>query len=184
MELNAALNWFVTGYRLILETGFEPSQRVMQAVAEYRQEADVIGLFLFECTAESEKGSISTPDLYLRYTAWTKDNGYKPMNSRNFVGELRRRCDVRKRSHSNVVVGRVVHGSGQCYFFCAGKKKTGGEDKSFSLPAISCLFGNSCPVTSCTWYARLQPLMRRLAIAWVIPAGTVAMRTLCCAPAA
>ena len=105
---SAVLNWLVMGYRMILETGFDPPLRVMQAVAEYRQEADVIGLFLFECTAESEKGSISTPDLYLRYTAWAKENGYRPMNSRNFVGELRRRCDVRKRSHSNVVVGRVM----------------------------------------------------------------------------
>jgi len=98
----------VRGCRLILETGFDPPQKVMQAVAEYRQEADVIGLFLLECTAESEKGNISTPDLYLRYTSWAKENGYKPLNSRNFVGELRRRCDVRKRSHSNVVVGRVM----------------------------------------------------------------------------
>jgi len=27
---------------------------------------------------------------------WCKDNGYRPMNAKNFVSELRRRCDVRR----------------------------------------------------------------------------------------
>jgi len=39
---------------------------------------------------------------------WAKMNGYKALNNKNFVGELRRRCDVRKDSHSNVVVGLAL----------------------------------------------------------------------------
>ena len=105
---SAILNWLVMGWRLILEVGFDPSQKVIQAVTEYRQEADVIGLFLAEYTVIQEKSRLSTPVLYGHYAAWAKDNGYKPLNNKNFVGELRRRCDVRKDSHSNVVVGLAM----------------------------------------------------------------------------
>ena len=105
---SAILNWLVWGYRLTLETGFEPPQKVTQAVAEYRHEADIIGVFLAEHTVAEEKSRLETPVLYSYYSAWAKDNGYKPLNSKNFVGELRKRCDVRKDSHSNVVVGLAL----------------------------------------------------------------------------
>jgi putative DNA primase/helicase len=102
---SAILNWLVWGYRLILEVGFDPPQRVVEAVAAYRQEADVIGVFLAEYTVAEEKSRLSTSLLYSHYAAWAKDNGYKALNNKNFVGELRKRCDIRKDSHSNVVVG-------------------------------------------------------------------------------
>ncbi|GHV32896.1 hypothetical protein FACS18949_05370 [Clostridia bacterium] len=47
---SAILNWLVDGYRLILEVGFDAPPTVVQAVAEYREEADVIGIFLSEHT--------------------------------------------------------------------------------------------------------------------------------------
>jgi len=105
---SAILNWLCMGYRLILETGFAAPECVMQAVSEYRQEADVIGLFLSECTVEQDRCRTATPELYARYSRWAGEYGYKPLNNRNFVGELRRRCDVRKDSHSNVVVGLAI----------------------------------------------------------------------------
>jgi putative DNA primase/helicase len=80
----------------------------VDAIAAYRQEADIIGCFLAEYTVEREKSRLSTSELYIHYAGWAKDNGYKPLNNRNFVGELRRRCDVRKDSHSNVVVGLAM----------------------------------------------------------------------------
>jgi putative DNA primase/helicase len=93
---SAILNWLCMSYRLLLETGFDAPERVLAAVADYRQETDIIGLFLAECTAEQEKSRTSTPELYSRYSRWASEYGYKPLNNRNFVGELRRRCDVRK----------------------------------------------------------------------------------------
>jgi len=105
---SAILNWLITGYWLIQEVGFDPTQRVIQAVAEYREEADVIGLFLTETTVVCEKNRLSTSELYTHYALWTKEYGYKPLNNRNFVIELRRRCDVRKDSNCNVVVGLAL----------------------------------------------------------------------------
>jgi putative DNA primase/helicase len=43
---SAILNWLARSCRLSLETGFEPPQRVNDAITAYRQEADIIGAFL------------------------------------------------------------------------------------------------------------------------------------------
>ena len=105
---SAILNWLLDGYRLMLDTGFDPPQRVIDAVAAYRLEADVIGTFLAETTEPKEKSRLPTPELYKRYVKWAAAHGYAPVNSNSFVGELRRRCDVRKGNQSNVVVGLAL----------------------------------------------------------------------------
>jgi putative DNA primase/helicase len=92
----AALNRLAQGRWLIQETGFDAPLSVIEAVAEYRQEADVIGAFLTEFTTESESGRLSTSALYSRYTAWAKDNGCRPLSNRSFVVDLRRRYEVRR----------------------------------------------------------------------------------------
>ncbi|MDR2400474.1 MAG: hypothetical protein LBD73_02340, partial [Deferribacteraceae bacterium] len=46
----AILNWLIMGYRLIPEVGFDAPPIVTQAIAEYRQDADIIGVFLSERT--------------------------------------------------------------------------------------------------------------------------------------
>jgi putative DNA primase/helicase len=103
---SAILNWLVDGYRLILETGFDAPPSVVQAVAEYREEADVIGIFLSEHTVGKENGRLSTAFLYAHYVAWTKENGYKPMNNKNFVTEIQRRFEIRRDGK----VGKVIIG--------------------------------------------------------------------------
>ena len=103
---SAILNWLVTGYRLLLEVGFDAPERVTAAIAEYRQEADVIGAFLSDCTIERDGARVPTPEMYSRYTHWAGENGYKPLNNRNFVGELRKRFTVKHDGR----YGNVIHG--------------------------------------------------------------------------
>jgi putative DNA primase/helicase len=103
---SAILNWLIDGYRLILETGFDAPPSVVQAIAEYREEADVIGVFLSEHTVGKENGRLSTALLYANYVAWTKENGYKPMNNKNFVTEIQRRFEIRRDGK----VGKVIIG--------------------------------------------------------------------------
>jgi putative DNA primase/helicase len=102
---SAILNWMIIGWRLIPEVGFDSPGRVDEAVAAYRAEADIIGVFLSEYTIGEEKGRLSTSLLYSHYTAWAKDNGYHPMNSKNFVGELRKRHEVRRDASGRVIIG-------------------------------------------------------------------------------
>jgi phage/plasmid-associated DNA primase len=75
-------------------------------VAAYRAEADIIGVFLSEYTIGEENGRLPTALLYSHYTAWAKDNGYHAMNSRNFVGEHRKRHEIRR----DGATGRVIIG--------------------------------------------------------------------------
>jgi phage/plasmid-associated DNA primase len=51
-NMSGILNWMVDGYRLLLEVGLDVPARVADAIAAYRQEADIIGTFLDEYTVE------------------------------------------------------------------------------------------------------------------------------------
>jgi hypothetical protein len=44
--------------------------------------------------------------MYSRYTHWTGENGYKPLNNRNFVADLRKRFTVKHDGR----YGNVIHG--------------------------------------------------------------------------
>jgi putative DNA primase/helicase len=105
-NMSGILNWLVDGYRLLLEVGLDVPARVADAIAAYRQEADIIGTFLDEYTIEESGAKIQTSELYSNYVNWAKQNGYKPLSSRSFVGELRRRVEVRRDcALGNIAVG-------------------------------------------------------------------------------
>lgn len=106
---SAILNWLIEGYRLLLEVGLSVPPRVEAAIAAYRAEADIIGMFLAEHTATQDGGRLSTSELYSHYSAWAKDNGYRPLSNRPFVADLRRRFEVRHDCRKgNVVIGLAL----------------------------------------------------------------------------
>jgi len=103
------LNWLIEGYRLLTAEGLTVPKRADAAVASYRQDTDIIGAFLVDCTASQSGNRLPTSELYAAYAKWTKDNGYRQMNSNNFVAGLRRRLDVRRNGGiGNVVVDLVI----------------------------------------------------------------------------
>jgi putative DNA primase/helicase len=105
-SMSGILGWMIEGYRLLRDEGLVIPARVQAAISAYRQEADIFGAFLGEYTIGREGARTSTSELYLHYSGWAKDNGYHQMNSKNFVGELRRRYDVRRDgTKGNVVIG-------------------------------------------------------------------------------
>ena len=105
-SMSGIMNWMVGGYRLMLETGLDAPQRVADAIAAYRQDTDIIGTFLAEHTIGHDGGKIATSELYRGYAEWAKQNGYKPLSNRTFVGELRRRVEVaHDRALGNVALG-------------------------------------------------------------------------------
>jgi putative DNA primase/helicase len=108
-SMSGILNFMIDGYRLLLEVGLEIPPRVADAIAAYRTETDVFGSFIAENTVPEDGARIGTSELYVRYSAWAKDNGYRPLNSKNFVGELRRRFTVRRiGSSGNEVLGLSI----------------------------------------------------------------------------
>ena len=105
-NMSGILNWLIEGYRLMKSEGLAVPKRIQAAVEEYRKDTDVFGTFLEEVTFEKSGHRLATSELYIYYDMWAKENGYRPLNNRGFVGELRHRCDVRRDGAvGNVVVG-------------------------------------------------------------------------------
>ena len=105
-NLSGIFNWLIEGYRLLKLEGLTVPERVLQVTKEYRQETDIVGTFLNDTLMEEEGNSLLTNGLYRKYVDWIKDNGYRPLNSKNFVGELRRRYDIRRDGiRGNEIVG-------------------------------------------------------------------------------
>jgi putative DNA primase/helicase len=108
-SMSGILNYMIDGYRLMLEVGLDAPERVADAIAEYRQETDIFGQFLNDLTVGRDESRLPTSELYAHYIQWAKNNGYRQINSKNFVAELRRRCDVRRvGKDGNVVVGLAL----------------------------------------------------------------------------
>jgi putative DNA primase/helicase len=108
-SMSGIFNWLVEGYKLLQSDGLAVPERVTAAIASYRQETDIFGQLIMDCTACHDGSRLPTSEIYTAYTLWAKDNGYKQMNNKNFVGELRRRFDVRRDGGAgNVVVGLVM----------------------------------------------------------------------------
>lgn len=105
-NLSGIFNWLIEGYRLLKLEGLTVPERVLQATKEYRQETDIVGTFLNDTLMVAEGNRIPTSELYRKYVDWIKDNGYRPLNSKNFVGELRHRYDIRRDGmRGNEIVG-------------------------------------------------------------------------------
>jgi putative DNA primase/helicase len=103
------LNWLITGYRLILEVGFDAPPRVLEAVAAYRREADVIGIFLAEYTENADNGRVAANELYPLYAEWAKVNGYKPFSNRTFTMDIHRRYEIRRTGTcGSVIIGLAL----------------------------------------------------------------------------
>lgn len=108
-NMSGILNWLIEGYRLLQAEGLTLPPQVIIAISAYRSEADIFGTFIEENTITQEGARLATSELYALYMTWAKDNGYRPLNSKNFVGELRRRFDVRRTGAvGNMVVGLKI----------------------------------------------------------------------------
>lgn len=78
-ELPGVLNWIVAGAVEWFRMGLNPPEKVLAATAAYREESDLLGLFLGE---ECELGSdltVSKSALYERYVEWCKAGGLHPI---------------------------------------------------------------------------------------------------------
>jgi putative DNA primase/helicase len=63
--MSGIFNWLIEGYRLLQADGLTIPKKINDAIDAYRQEADIIGSFLCECTALQE-GSRTTAQPNIR----------------------------------------------------------------------------------------------------------------------
>jgi putative DNA primase/helicase len=104
---SAILNWLIDGYRLMLETGLDVTERMQSALDEYRSECDSVGNFLSERIVPADGQKLQTSALYAAYTAQTKMSGNRPLSVQQFVGEVKKRYDIGR----DRTLGTVIYNS-------------------------------------------------------------------------
>lgn len=96
--LSGILNWALEGVRLWREEGLKPPQAVLDATQAYREEMDVLAVWISECCVVQKMAEASAADLYRSYTQWREQNGEHPETQTSFGLRLTERGFVRKKS--------------------------------------------------------------------------------------
>lgn len=96
-ELRGILNWAVEGYLLYQKYGLQLPKAMEKSLNDYRQEMDVVSLFLEECCIEDKNSEYKASLLYNHYKVWAKQNEQYVMSSSKFGAEISKRYEkVRK----------------------------------------------------------------------------------------
>lgn len=89
-ELSGIFNWSLAGLKRLRDQGrFTEPKSSRQGLQDYRVDCDPVRAFLTEHYEVAAGSAIATKDVYAHYTRWCTENGYQPMNSRNFGKNLR-----------------------------------------------------------------------------------------------
>lgn len=104
-ELPGILNWAVKGFMEYRKHGLNEPKVISQAVAEYREEMDIIQAWIDECCTVGASCEWRASDAYGSYRLWAEHNGYKPMASGTFSRELAERFPKQKRKDANYYLG-------------------------------------------------------------------------------
>lgn len=70
---------------------------VADAVASYYHDSNKTVQFMEDVLSEDPNGEVRTSAVYDAYRTWCYENGCYTENSRNFLSELRKHCDVRRK---------------------------------------------------------------------------------------
>jgi putative DNA primase/helicase len=90
-EAPGILAWLVQGFREWKEKGLRPPAAVMQAVEQYKEEEDVVGLFIGDCCVIAAGAKAKGQELYDAYKSWCEREGRKPMWQVKFGEQLKSR---------------------------------------------------------------------------------------------
>jgi putative DNA primase/helicase len=105
-NMSGILNWLLTGWKMLESVGLTMPDKLKRVVDEYRQETDDLSDFLINTLIEIENVRTKTMDLYQSYASWAKTHAIRPVNNRVFVGELKKRYEVKRDCKlGNIVVG-------------------------------------------------------------------------------
>lgn len=91
-ELPGIFTWAVEGLKELRAAGqFVIPPSSLAALAQYKAEADTVGLFATECLVRVDTGGLKPSVIYAGYRDWCNKSGFSPMNAIRFgrrLGEL------------------------------------------------------------------------------------------------
>lgn len=108
-ESSGILNWLLAGAAECFANGLQPPEKVKAATDDYRQDMDIVGLFISDTCDAFESARVRLVDLFGKMNAWAEGNGEKgvPRTSRDFANALRERGYKVENGAGNTV---FVHG--------------------------------------------------------------------------
>lgn len=102
-ELPGILAWAVRGAMAWYRQGLGEPAVIEEATSAYRDESDILGLFLAENTREIDTASVKSGSLYERYQRWTETNGLGCLSSVKFARAMQDRGFEKKRTNLGAV---------------------------------------------------------------------------------
>jgi len=104
-EFPGILNWILEGCIEWQRTGLQPPRAVVEAVAEYRSDSDVIGQWVSDCCDAGTDKSVGATEAYSSYKAWAMTYGFRQMSMASFGRKLSERYSRRKTKERNMYDG-------------------------------------------------------------------------------
>lgn len=87
-ERSGILNWALEGFRKWKRGGLGTTERITEAVKEYREDSDIIAEFIEEKCFECADCSITSKELYAAYSEWAIENKEQPISKKAFGRKL------------------------------------------------------------------------------------------------
>lgn len=114
-ELSGILNWAITGFAAWLTQGLGAASAVEQATAEYRQESDLVGQWIEECTLQVPDAELSTKEAYTSYREWCQSYGHRELTVTAFGRSLKEKgyqkgSDGKQRYYIGIQLTRPLTG--------------------------------------------------------------------------
>ena len=95
-EAPGILAWLVQGFREWKEKGLRPPAAVLQAVEQYKEEEDVVGLFIGDCCVIAPSARVQAQELYDAFKSWCEREGRKPKWQVKFGEQMKSRFEWKK----------------------------------------------------------------------------------------
>jgi putative DNA primase/helicase len=97
-ELPGILNWGIAGCLQWQQRGLDPPHAVLDAIAEYKEDMDLLGQWLDEHCEVGADFTVSGGDAYFSYKMWAERSGMKPWTGPTFGRRLKERFDAKRHS--------------------------------------------------------------------------------------
>jgi putative DNA primase/helicase len=104
-ELPGILNWALAGCRAWSAGGLKAPPAVMIAVAEYKDDMDLLGQWIAACCDIGSELAIASTLAYMSYQGWANTSGLKPWSHVVFGRKLKERFPCSRHSTGVVYTG-------------------------------------------------------------------------------
>lgn len=102
------LNWIVEGALMWQREGLNPPASVTNASRQYREEMDVISLFVDDCCKIGDNYKAPAGELFKKYQSWANDNSEYSMSKQKFGREMRQKFEFKKTMNGRFYLGLKI----------------------------------------------------------------------------